>query len=171
LEPEQLWRQSESVFAAALDDANSLREREGADLETDMRARLNQITEWIDEIEVRRPEILEDYRLRLTRRVEEITRDLAADVVAERVAMEVAVFADRSNVAEELVRLRSHIQSFRELLTEGDVVGRKLDFLLQELNRETNTLGSKAGDAVVSRFVVEIKAELEKIREQVQNVE
>jgi uncharacterized protein (TIGR00255 family) len=107
----------------------------------------------------------------LTRRVEEITRDLAADVVAERVAMEVAVFADRSDVAEELVRLRSHIQSFRELLTEGDVVGRKLDFLLQELNRETNTLGSKAGDAVVSRFVVEIKAELEKIREQVQNVE
>jgi uncharacterized protein (TIGR00255 family) len=171
LEPEELWRQSETVFAAALEDLNSLREREGADLETDLRSRLTTITGLVDQIEARRPAILEDCRNRLTRRVEEVTRDLPAEVAVERVAMEVAVFADRSDVAEELVRLRSHVRGFEELMTSGGVVGRKLEFLLQEMNRETNTVGSKASDAVVSRLVVEVKAELEKIREQVQNVE
>ena len=103
--------------------------------------------------------------------MEELASGVPGDVARDRVAVEVAVFADRSDVDEELVRLRSHLDKAGELLDAGGAVGRKLDFLLQELNRETNTIGSKACDAEMSRVVVEMKAELEKIREQVQNLE
>ena len=106
--PEEFWRQSEAVFEAALADLNSLREREGADLEADMRARLAAITELAGRIETRRPQVLEDCRARLTRRVEELVRDLPAEVITERVALELAIYSDRSDVAEELLRLRSH---------------------------------------------------------------
>ena len=115
--------------------------------------------------------LLDEYRARLSRRAEELITGLPVEVVRERLALEVAVFAERSDVEEELVRLRSHLDKAGELLDAGGGVGRKLDFLLQEMNRETNTVGSKASDAEISPLVIEIKAELEKIREQIQNLE
>lgn len=171
LDPEALWRECGPIFEAALADLDGLRVREGADLGADMAGRLAAIGEAVGQVEALRPEVVEEYRSRLTRRIEEVLQEVPADVARDRLALEVAVFADRSDVAEEVVRLRSHLEKFAEFLAEGGVMGRKLDFLLQEMNRETNTIGSKASSAEISRLVVEIKSDLEKIREQVQNVE
>lgn len=171
LDPEELWRQCSGIFASALEDLDGLRIREGTDLAADMRSRLAAVSAAVDRVETLRPQVVEEYHARLTRRIEELVQDLPAELVSERISAEVAVFADRSDVAEEVVRLRSHVEKFGELLAEGGVVGRKLDFLLQEMNREANTIGSKGSNAELSRVVVEIKAELEKIREQIQNVE
>lgn len=170
-DPEALWQTVAPVFGRTLEELDDLRTREGADLSADMRARTAAIEKVLEGIETLEPSVLEDYRARLTRKVLDLVQDLPAEVVAERVAMEVAVLADRCDISEEVVRLRSHLAKYRELLDEGGVVGRKLEFLLQEMNRETNTIGSKASNAEISRLVVEIKAELERIREQVQNVE
>ncbi|GAB4255746.1 MAG: YicC family protein [Deferrisomatales bacterium] len=171
LEPEELWTRCAPVFEAALADLDALRVREGADLERDMRGRLAEVARAVDRIEEIRPRVVDDYRARLARRVEELVQSVPAEVVSERLAMEVAIFADRSDVAEEVVRLRSHLEKYGELLAEGGVVGRKLDFLVQEMNRETNTIGAKGSDAEISRLVVEIKSAIEKLREQIQNVE
>lgn len=171
LEPEALWAEAVPVFEAALRDLDALRAREGADLDADMRRRLQEIEEAVAQVEARRPQIVEECRQRLSRRLQDLIQDLPAEVLADRVALEVTLFADRSDVSEEVVRLRSHLDKFREFLAADGGVGRKLDFLLQEMNREVNTIGSKASDAGVGRVVVEMKAEFEKIREQVQNVE
>jgi uncharacterized protein (TIGR00255 family) len=117
----------------------------------------------------RAPEIVKAHGIRLTENVEKMCQGMEVD--ADRIAQEVAIFAERSDITEELVRMRSHIEQFGAYLKTNDVVGRRLDFLIQEMNREVNTLGSKASDSFVSRIVVEMKAELEKLREQVQNVE
>jgi uncharacterized protein (TIGR00255 family) len=171
LDPEELWKAAGAIFEAALRSVDELRLREGQDLAADIRARLTTIRELGGQVELRRPEVVTEYKARLARRVEELASGVPGDVARDRVAVEVAIFADRSDVDEELVRLRSHLDKAGELLDAGGAVGRKLDFLLQELNRETNTIGSKACDAEMSRVVVEMKAELEKIREQVQNLE
>jgi len=171
LAAEELWERCAPLFQAALVDLDGLRAREGEHLADDLRARLAAIGAAVDQVEALRPAIVEDYRARLHRRIEDLVRDLPAEVVAERVAVEVAVFADRSDVAEEVVRLRSHLEKFAELMVAGGGVGRKLEFLLQEMNREANTIGSKASNAGLSGVVVEIKSELEKLREQIQNVE
>ncbi len=168
---ETLWEGVVAVVDRALDGLQAFREREGSDLARDMRDRVGAIEGHVAEIDRLRSGVLEAYRERLTRRVEELAREVPEGDLHARLAMEVALFADRSDISEEVVRLRSHIEKFRELLAAGGVMGRKLEFLLQEMNRETNTIGSKASDAEISRRVVEIKAELEKIREQVQNVE
>lgn len=170
-EPEEIWKEAGRVFEEALRNLDALRRREGEDLVADLSPRFGAIRELADRVEERRPGVVEDYRARLARRVEELASGVPAEVARERVAVEVAVFADRGDVEEELVRLRSHLDKAAELLAEGGAVGRKLDFLLQEMNREANTIGSKASDAEVARLVVEIKAEMEKIREQVQNLE
>ncbi len=170
-DPEALWAEVEAVLDRALSDLQAFREREGRDLAGDMVRRIEAIEAVVDEIDRRRPGVVEAYRERLGRRVEELAKEVPAEGLADRLAVEVALFADRSDISEEIVRLRSHTAKFRELLEKGGVVGRKLEFLLQEMNRETNTIGSKGADAEISRLVVEIKAELEKIREQVQNVE
>jgi len=168
---EELWDLCLPVFEAAMKDLEALRAREGKDLENDLKSRLSSIFAFVDHIEERRPEVVEEYRTRLIAKIADLEKDIPAELLAERLAMEVALYADKSDVAEELVRLRSHVAKFRELLETGGCVGRKLDFLMQEMHRETNTIGSKASDAEVSRMVVEIKSELEKIREQVQNIE
>jgi len=168
---EALWEGAAPLFREALAGLDRLRLREGEDLSADIRSRLAALTQWTAEVEARRPSLVDEVRARLTKRVQELVQGLPVDVVGERVAVEVALFADRSDISEEIVRLRSHCEKFLELLTQGGVVGRKLDFLLQEMNRETNTIGSKASDAAIGRCVVEMKAELEKIREQVQNLE
>jgi len=171
VEPEDLWAAAAGIFHEALAALDALRAREGADLEADLRGRLAAIGDMVARVEGRRPAHLEEVRARLQRRIQDLAQDLPPEVAAERIALEVALFADRSDVSEEVVRLQSHRDKVLELLDEGGVVGRKLDFLLQEMNRETNTIGSKAADADIGRTVVEMKAELEKIREQVQNLE
>ncbi len=171
IDPELLWERVAALARGALEELQRFREREGADLARDMAGRLDTVERLVDEIDRLRPGVVEAYRERLARRVEELVREVPAQDLEARLAMEVALFADRCDVSEELVRLRSHLAEYRELLSAGGVVGRKLEFLLQEMNRETNTTGSKASDAGISRIVVEIKAELEKLREQVQNVE
>lgn len=168
---EALWEAVCAVLDRALHDLEAFRRREGEDLARDMAERVSAIEARVGEIDALRGRVVESYRERLRRRVEELAREVPEADLEARLAMEVAILADRCDVSEELVRLRSHIDGFRKLLDAGGVVGRKLEFVLQEMNRETNTIGSKASDAEVGRLVVEIKSELEKIREQVQNVE
>lgn len=157
----------------ALDQAlaayDAMRTAEGQAMERDVRSRAGTIRALVEKIEVRAPQTVAEYRARLTAKLEEI---LAKQEIDEsRIITEAAVFADRIAVDEETVRLHSHLAQLEEMLQAGSPIGRKLDFLLQELNREVNTIGSKSGDLALTRTVVEIKAELEKIREQIQNIE
>jgi uncharacterized protein (TIGR00255 family) len=146
-----------------------MRGEEGIKLREDFRGRLTAIENMIQQIEEKAPLALRACRDRLAQRVQELTGGLEIDET--RLAQEVAFLAERSDITEELVRLRSHLGQFRDLLGRPEPAGRKLEFLLQEINREANTIGSKANEAAISHVVVEIKSELEKLREQVQNVE
>ena len=157
------------VVAQALDSLDMMRVKEGEAIEADLAKRLNLLDAFINEVDKRTPIVAEEYRKRLKDRIDHLIEDVALD--ESRLAQEVALFAERSDITEEIVRTRSHLKQFREYLTMDDVVGRRLDFLIQEINREVNTLSSKASDALISKVVVEMKAELEKLREQVQNIE
>lgn len=153
----------------ALAAYDAMRTAEGQAMERDVRSRAGTIRALVEKIEARAPQTVAEYRARLTAKLEEI---LAKQEIDEsRIITEAAVFADRIAVDEETVRLHSHLAQLEEMLQAGSPIGRKLDFLLQELNREVNTIGSKSGDLALTRTVVEIKAELEKIREQIQNIE
>lgn len=154
----------------ALEKLVEMRINEGAQLKADLLKRLVLLEELIAEIGKRSPQVVSEYRQRLTERIEEIMED-GYTLDDNRIIMEVALFADKSNITEELVRFESHIQQFRKAMEESEAVGRKLDFLIQEMNREVNTIGSKANDLLITNMVVEIKSELEKMREQVQNIE
>lgn len=167
---EELWPAFEAATAQAVDNLLAMREREGQSLAADLSARIDRLAELREVILTRAPQVVEEYRTRLTKRLEEILGQQNV-VDPQRLAQEVAMFADRSDIAEELQRLQSHFGQFREALAGGDAVGRKLDFLVQEIGREINTIGSKANDAAITNQVVEAKSELEKIREQVQNIE
>jgi uncharacterized protein (TIGR00255 family) len=146
-----------------------MREREGAALERELRARLAAAELRLGEIEARSGEVARGQRERLAKRLAALAPDVEVD--ERRLEQEVVLWADRMDVTEEVVRLRSHCAQFRETLAAGGGIGRKLEFLLQEMGREANTIGSKSADAPVALRVVELKAELEKLREQVQNVE
>lgn len=167
---EAVWSLLAQALDKALGEVIAMREAEGGKLVEDIIHRIGRIEHFIERIEARAPEILNDYRHRLRDRIAEL---LAGEITVDegRLEMEVALFADRSNTTEEVVRLKSHFQQMRDVLRDEAVVGRKLDFLLQEMNREANTIGSKANDAETARLVVEVKSELEKIREQMQNIE
>jgi uncharacterized protein (TIGR00255 family) len=154
---------------AALDALVAMREREGASLRADLAGRLDVVAGLVDRLAAATPAAVIDYRDRLARRVQELAGEIAVD--PQRLAQEVAIFADRSDITEELTRLRSHLDQLRGLLDATEPVGRRLDFLLQEANREVNTSGSKSQWAEAAATVVELKAELERIREQIQNVE
>ncbi|WP_058301658.1 YicC/YloC family endoribonuclease [Gorillibacterium timonense] len=156
-------------FGEAAEHLLAMRETEGRHLQEDLQERLAVLRTYRDELAVRAPQIVHGYRERLTMRLRELLDSIPLD--EQRVAMEAAIFAERCNVDEELTRLTSHFGQFAELLRSEEPSGRKLDFLIQEMNREINTVGSKAGDAGMAGIVVEMKAELEKIREQVQNIE
>ncbi len=147
----------------------SMREAEGAKLKEDVLNRTNFILEKVSFVEERSPETVKQYRDRLYDKIKELLSD--AQVDEQRLITETAIFADKVAVAEETVRLRSHIAQLTELLNSDDAVGRKLDFLIQEMNREANTIGSKAQDIDIAHTVVDIKSEIEKIREQIQNIE
>jgi uncharacterized protein (TIGR00255 family) len=157
------------TLSLGLDSLMEMRQKEGTAIETDLRKRLKRMSGFVNGVRGRTSEIVETYQIRLQENVERLCQGVEVD--PDRIAQEVAVFAERSDITEELVRLESHIEQFTTYLEMDDVVGRRLDFLIQEMNREVNTLGSKASNGFVSRTVVEMKAELEKLREQVQNVE
>lgn len=157
------------ITAKAVEEFNAMREREGERLRRDMLGKLETIEGLVSVVEERSPQTVKEYRERLEARLRDILADRSLD--EQRVITEAAIFADRTAVDEETVRLRSHIAQFRTMLEEGSPIGRKMDFLVQEFNRESNTIGSKCGDASLAKVVVDLKSEIEKIREQLQNVE
>lgn len=157
------------ALETALAGFNDMRETEGAKLAQDILSRGETIEALVGKVEERAPGIVADYRARLTARMSEVLQNTQID--EGRILTEAAIYADKVAVDEETVRLRSHLSQLREMLGQGGGVGRKLDFLIQEFNREANTIGSKCNDIETSRIVVDIKAEIEKIREQIQNLE
>lgn len=165
-----IWECLEESVNLALNNIMEMKIKEGLELKKDIKIKLKSIEESLIQIEERSPLVVLEYKEKLQER---ITSILDEEVVLDesKLSNEVAYFADRSSVDEEIVRLKSHIKQFYSILDEDDSVGRKLDFLIQEFNREINTIGSKANDIDISKHVVELKAELEKIREQVQNIE
>ena len=157
------------ITAKAVEEFNAMREHEGERLRRDMLGKLETIEGLVSVVEERSPQTVKEYRERLEARLRDILADRSLD--EQRVITEAAIFADRTAVDEETVRLRSHIAQFRTMLEEGSPIGRKMDFLVQEFNRESNTIGSKCSDASLAKVVVDLKSEIEKIREQLQNVE
>ena len=153
----------------SLDSLMEMKLKEGHEIEKDFNQRISLLEGYLDKIHERAPGLVQEYRTRLIENVKKMIQDLEVD--EERISRETALFADRSDITEEIVRAKSHFKQFRTYLTDDDAVGRRLDFLIQEINREVNTLSVKSCDAEISRIVVEMKSELEKIREQTQNVE
>ncbi len=166
---EAVWAAVKQAAEIALDRFSEMREREGAKLRDDLLSRAATIEEAVGVIEEKSPETVRLHMEKVEARMRELLSGAAVE--EQRLLTEAAVFADKIAVAEETVRLRSHIDQLRQMLSGDDAVGRKLDFLVQEMNRETNTIGSKAQDVEIARIVVDVKAEIEKIREQIQNIE
>ena len=169
VDEDQLLADLMSVVDQALANYDAMRTAEGKALENDLRSRGNTILELVAQVEAGNGQTVIDYRTRLENKLKEVLANTAID--ESRILTEAAIFADKVAVDEETVRLRSHLEQMDHMLTSGGAIGRKLDFLLQEMNRETNTIGSKCSDVRLARVVVDIKAELEKIREQTQNIE
>lgn len=168
-EMDEVWQALQSSLEKALNHLIAMRQAEGARIAADFFQRLSYLEELRGQLLAFAPAVVENYRQRLTTRISELLGQQPLD--ENRLVQEIAMFADRASVDEELVRLDSHFRQFRELLDSGQPVGRKLDFLCQEMNREINTVGSKANDLAMTKIVVEVKSELEKLREQVQNIE
>ncbi len=168
-DPAVLWEGLSNLLDEAMRTLTEMRAREGESLQRDLTARLSLIACVLEAIAGRAPQVVCEYQKRLGDRIRELTGAMAID--ESRLLQEVAIMAEKSDITEEIVRFRSHIEQFTDLLTIGDGAGRKIDFLIQEMGREVNTIGSKSGDAGISRNVIEIKSELAKLREQVQNIE
>ncbi len=164
-----IWDAVRSVADKALEAFVGMREREGQRMKEDLLNRLINIEKNVALVEEQSPKTVENYRARLYAKLSEVLNNTAID--EQRILTEAAIFAEKIAVAEETVRLGSHIKQFREILDSSEPIGRKLDFLVQEFNREANTIGSKAQDVAVARIVVDIKSDIEKIREQIQNIE
>ena len=171
VDEEQLTADVLSAAGQALDSFMAMRVAEGQRMKADILGRAQTILDIISEIEERSPQTVVEYETRLLDRIRQTLENLSVEVDEQRILTEVAVFADKVAVAEETVRLRSHFDQLSEFLERDEPVGRKIDFIIQEMNREANTIGSKVQDAVLAHKVVDIKSEIEKIREQVQNIE
>ena len=169
VDPAESWNGIETAVAKALSAFTEMKRVEGKALETDLRNRIEVILAILGGIEDRAPERVSEVRERLNDRLSDLLEERQVD--PQRVAMEITLFAERSDVTEECVRLRAHCDAFLEALTAEGSPGRRLNFLIQEMNREINTIGSKGNDTVISHSVIEAKEELEKVREQVQNIE
>ena len=169
VDEEQLLSDLMQVVAKALEGYDAMRCTEGEALDRDLRSRGDTILELVSQVEAGNGKTVTDYRARLEAKIKEVLANTAID--ESRILTEAAIFADKVAVDEETVRLRSHLKQMNTMLDAGGAMGRKLDFLLQEMNREANTIGSKCTDVNLARIVVDIKAELEKIREQTQNIE
>lgn len=159
----------QAALMRALESLDVMRQKEGKAIEEDFLKRVQCMENSLHEISLRSPQLVEQYRERLRENINSLLKDQAVDDF--RIAQEVALFAERSDITEEIVRIRSHLNQFREYLLAEEALGRRLDFLIQEIHREVNTVSAKASDFHISKAVVELKAELEKLREQVQNVE
>ncbi len=168
-DPEELWQAVSGVAQQALQAFVEMRRTEGQRLRADILARLDTIAGLVAQVEEQSPRTTEAYRNRLYQRLQEVLGQ--SGIEEQRILAEAAVFSEKTAVDEETVRLASHISQLRSILESPEAIGRKLDFLVQEMGRETNTIGSKAQDIAISKIVVEMKSELEKIREQVQNIE
>lgn len=166
---EEVWGTVNKTLEEALSMFVGMREVEGEKLSTDMKNRCSLVLGMVLDIEKRSPEVVDDFRDKIKTRVSEYLKEVEID--ESRLLNEVAFFSDKCSITEEIVRLKSHISQFTKTLDSNEPVGRKLDFLIQEMNRETNTIGSKSNDLLITNLVVDIKSELEKIREQVQNIE
>jgi len=169
LDPEKEWTFLEQLTSAALLELNDMRAKEGGLLFADMESRVQEMKTRLGQIENLSSLVVDMCHQRLSRRMAELTSGMEIDPL--RVAQEVAFFADRCDITEEIVRLRSHMDQCAQVLQEDGPVGRKLDFILQEMNREINTIGSKASDSQITQHVIEFKTDLERLREQVQNIE
>ena len=168
-DPEQLTFLVIKAVNKAVEELKFMREKEGEELTADLKSRLDSIEQEIDEISKLSVSLPGIYREKLNRRIEELLNGQPID--ENRIALEILLFTDKSSIDEEIIRFHSHIRQFRTSLDKKDPVGRRLDFLVQEMNREVNTIGSKANDLGISQYVVNIKTEIEKIREQIQNIE
>lgn len=166
---EEVKAQVLEVLGRTLEEYNAMRRTEGERLCEDIARRGQEIGKMVDQVEQRSPQSVEEYRQKIAQRMTEILGD--SDIAEQRILAEAALFADKVSVTEEVVRLRSHLSQLQKMVQGDAPVGRKLDFLVQELNREANTIGSKANDYELAQIVIEIKAEIEKIREQIQNLE
>lgn len=166
---EVIWNDVRTVADEAVENFVAMREKEGAKMKEDVLGRLQLIGRYVDEVERLSPLSAENYRTKLYNRLCEILSDKNID--EQRILTEAAIFADKTAVAEETVRLKSHIRQLEDMLELDEPIGRKLDFLIQEFNRESNTIGSKAQDIAITKIVVDLKSEIEKIREQIQNIE
>ncbi len=166
---ERIWNAVKTVAETAVSKFIEMRETEGSKLKGDILSRADYIIECVEFIEGRSPETVREYNEKLKQRMKELLGDASVD--EQRLLNEAAIYADKIAVDEETVRLRSHISQLREFMNSNEAIGRKLDFLVQEINREANTIGSKAQDVDIAKKVIAIKAEVEKIREQVQNIE
>ncbi len=169
LDEEAVWLLVSSAAEIAVDNFIKEREAEGQRLVDDVISRTQTILGYVEKVEERSPQTVKEYRERIEKKMRDLLGDTTVD--EQRLITETAIFADRVAVNEETVRLRSHIAHFSEMCEAGGVIGKKLDFTVQEMNRETNTIGSKCQDIELSHIVVEIKSEIEKIREQIQNIE
>ena len=166
---DELWETMRVAVKGSLAQLFDMRVTEGSKLAVDIESRLDILAGIREKILVRSPLVVADYREKLSQRIQDVLGDIEID--QDKLLNEVAFFADKADIAEELTRLQSHFEQFRDNLVKDEPVGRKLDFILQEINREINTIGSKANDTEISHLVIEAKGELEKIREQVQNFE
>jgi uncharacterized protein (TIGR00255 family) len=164
-----IWEELEAVLDRAMDALLEMRKKEGEVIYHDLILRIDLIMKSLNSVESRAPQVILEYRKRLGERVKELTGGIAVDDL--RLGQEVAIMAEKSDITEEIVRLKSHIIQFGDLLKGNDAVGRNIDFLIQEMIREINTIGSKSSDAEISRVVIDIKSELARIREQAQNIE
>ncbi len=170
LNEDLIWNCVNEAVGIALDNMMIMREKEGAQLKADIITKLENINASLFYIVERAPYVVVEYKEKLKERITDLINN-SISLDEDKINSEVAFFADKSSIDEEIVRLHSHIKQFYTILEEKEPIGRKLDFLIQELNREINTIGSKANDVVISKYVVELKSELEKIREQIQNIE
>ncbi len=166
---EQVWDDVAAVAGEALDKFVSMRETEGEKLRNDVLEKSDLILKMVGQVEALSPKTVENYRGKLYQKLSELLE--SKDIDQQRILTEAAIFAEKIAVDEETVRLRSHVSQLRDMLDSADPIGRKLDFIVQEMNREVNTIGSKAQDLNITKIVVDMKAEIEKIREQIQNIE
>ncbi len=166
---EEIWQNVKAVLTPAVEAFTSMRQREGGRIEEDLKNRIEYMKSLAAKIEARSPETVAEYQKRLYDKISEVLENREIDDA--RVLTEVALFADKIAVNEEMVRLSSHFEEFYQIISSGEPAGRKLDFLIQEINREINTTGSKANDIEIAKLVVDLKAETEKLREQIQNIE
>ncbi|MBN2397212.1 MAG: YicC family protein [Deltaproteobacteria bacterium] len=169
IDPEEVWDTMKGALDHSIDSLEQMKEVEGRLLYDDFTARLDTVTTGIETLKARVPEVIKQYQERLSTRIRELANGMECD--ESRLIQEVAIMAEKSDITEEIVRLESHVKQFGTMLDSDEAIGRKMDFLLQEMHREINTIGSKSNDLAISGTVIEIKTELAKLREQVQNIE